>query len=237
MGREGGVPDGRQARWTRHSTARRQVIIDAAIAVLEESAQPEFQVQQIAERAGINRTVIYRYFDDRADLDHAVQAHALDDLRARLLPVIALEGTPREIIRRIVGTYIHWAVAHPVLHEFVHRRPTGVEVSEMEAAIQQVAERVEGLLQAAVSLLDVGFADEQQAAVDPLVFGLVGGVVTAVRRWMNRPARKPDVETFIDTVTVVVWQQISGMAELGGVRIDPDLPVDQLFGTVAGAAG
>ena len=62
--------DGRQARWERHNQQRRRQIIDAAIEVIEEAGPGgELHVQQIATRAGVNRTVVYRYFEDRADLD------------------------------------------------------------------------------------------------------------------------------------------------------------------------
>ena len=75
MPASGKSPDGRQARWDKHNQERRQVILDAAIAVVE-AGEPgaEFHVQQIADRAGLSRTVVYRHFADRADLDQAIQA-------------------------------------------------------------------------------------------------------------------------------------------------------------------
>ena len=77
-------PDGRQARWDRHNQERRQRILDAAIAVVE-SGEPgaEVHVQQIAEQAGLSRTVVYRHFADRSDLDRAVQTAIVDDLYRR----------------------------------------------------------------------------------------------------------------------------------------------------------
>ena len=77
------VPDGRRLRWLEHNQARRQVIIAAAVRVLERSAPgDEIQVQQIADEAGLARTVIYRHFQDRVDLDLAAQRQACADLGA-----------------------------------------------------------------------------------------------------------------------------------------------------------
>ncbi len=116
--------DGRQARWERHNRERRRHVLEAAVVVLEsEPPGTEVHVQQIAERAGINRTVVYRHFTDRADLDRAVRAHILDGLAAELLPHITLDGTVREIIRRVVSTYVDWVVAHPSAAPV--RRPGG----------------------------------------------------------------------------------------------------------------
>lgn len=224
------VPDGRQLRWSKHNEARRQVIIDAAIATLEESEPgADVHVQQIAERAGLSRTVVYRHFADRADLDVAVQAHALDQLKAELLPVISFDGTVPEMIRRIVATYVHWAVAHPSLHEFARHEPPGAKTSEMDKAVGQVAEMVEGLIQLGVEVLGVELDEDRRAAIDPLVFGIVGGVVTAVSRWMSRDERRPDADRLVELLTDVVYAQIAAMAATGGVELDPDVPLDQLL--------
>ncbi len=90
--KEGELLDGRRRRWQEHNQVRRQVIIDAAIAVLER--QPpgdEFQVQAVADEASMSRTVIYRHFEDRADLDRAVQRQICEQVGAVLLPALSYD--------------------------------------------------------------------------------------------------------------------------------------------------
>src|SRR5918994_2066962 len=120
MSTSGKSPDGRQARWDKHNQERRQVILDAAVAVVE-AGEPgaEFHVQQIAERAGINRSVVYRHFTDRADLDHAILVEIVEGVMEQLLPALTLDGTVRDIIDRIVVAYVDWAASHPALHRLV----------------------------------------------------------------------------------------------------------------------
>ena len=222
-------PDGRQARWDRHNEVRRQHIIDAAIEVLSESEPGvEVHVQQIADRAGLSRTVVYRHFSDRADLDAAVQGAVLVLLRGELVPALSFEGTPVEIIRRIVSTYIGWAAAHPSLHEFAQADPPGGS-GLMERAIAQIAGQVEDLINAGVDVLHVQLDEDEVSALDPLVFGLVGAVFTSVRRWLSGPERRPPVDKFVDLVTEAIWLQIAGMALARGVELDPDTPVEHLL--------
>jgi AcrR family transcriptional regulator len=231
--------DGRQVRWDSHNQARRQHILDAAIAVLTD-AEPgsEVHVQQIADRAGLSRTVVYRHFSDRADLDAAVQGRALELLRAELVPVLSFEGTPVEIIRRIVAAYVGWASEHPSLHEFAQQDPPGAEPGQMERAIQQIAGQIEDLINVGVEVLHIDLADDEVAALDPLVFGLVGGVFTSTRRWLSRPERRPARETFVELATEAVWVQVAGMARHRGVALDPDVPVEQLLdAALDGAVG
>jgi AcrR family transcriptional regulator len=230
--------DGRQLRWDSHNAARRQHILDAAIAVLAD-AEPgaEVHVQQIAERAGLSRTVVYRHFADRADLDQAVQGRALELLRAELVPALSFEGTPVDIIRRVVAAYVGWAAEHPGVHAFAQQDPPG-GAGQMERAIQQIAGQIEDLINVGVEVLHVELDADEVAALDPLVFGLVGAVFTSTRRWLARPERRPGRERFVELLTEAVWHQIAGLARARGVDLAPDVPVEALLETALdGAAG
>ena len=108
----------------------------------------------------------------------------------------------------------------------------------MERAIQQIAGQVEDLINAGVEVLHVQLDDDEVAALDPLVFGLVGAVFTSTRRWLSRPEQRPARATFVELVTEAVWLQIAGMARQRGVELDPDVPVEQLLDAAFdGAAG
>jgi AcrR family transcriptional regulator len=234
-----GKKDGRQLRWDSHNQARRQHILDAAVAVLE-GADPgaEVHVQQIADRAGLSRTVVYRHFADRADLDAAVQGRALELMRAQLVPALSFEGTPVDIIRRIVAAYVGWASEHPALHAFAQQDPRGAGPGQMEQAIRQIAGQIEDLINVGVEVLHVRLDEDEVAALDPLVFGLVGAVFNATHRWLGREEQRPGRERFVELLTEAVWQQIAGMAAARGVELAPDVPVEQLLDSALdGAAG
>ena len=228
---ERGRPDGRQLRWDKHNQARRQTIIDAAVAVLEETEPGEdIHVQQIAHRAGLSRTVVYRHFSDRADLDRAVQAAILDMLAGELLPQVTLAGTIEEIIRRIVGTYVRWTVAHPSLHRFAeHEVPGTSGSSALEVAVVRIAAQVEELLAVGAEQLGAPLSEDDAAALDPLVFGLVGAVFGGTRRWLARSERRPDTDSFVLLVSDSVWHIIDGHARRLGIELDPHVSVEALF--------
>ncbi len=225
------VTDGRHSRWDRHNVVRRESIIDAAVGVLEEVGPGgEFHVQQVADAAGLSRTVLYRHFADRADLDTAVRGRVLDHMRAAVVPVLQLEGTPIQIIRRIVAAYTGWAAAHPALHRFVEREVPTDGMSQLEELVVGIARQVEDLINAAVLLLGIDLDEHDRVALDPLVFGFVGSVFTSVRRWLTRPVLEPPAPEFVDMLTQALFSQISGLAALrGGIVLDPDLPVERLL--------
>lgn len=229
--RPDGRPDGRQARWDEHNQERRRRILEAAVGVIGEGEPgAEVHVQQIAERAGLSRTVVYRHFADRADLDRAVQAAILDDLWAGLLPAVSLDGSIGAIIERIVSTYVGWAVAHPALHRFAELDPDGS--GPLQQGLEQVAVQIAELIQTAVELLGVQLDADEQASLDPLVFGLVGAVFGAVRRWVSRPERAPSAPVLVQLVTESVWHIIEGHGRRLGVELARDVPVEQLLAAV-----
>jgi len=221
--------DGRRRRWQEHNQVRRQVIIDAAVAVLERQAPgEEVQVQAVADQAGMSRTVIYRHFEDRADLDRAVQHQICDDVGAILLPALAYDGTPDQIVTRIVGSFVRWARDHPTLYWFAERDLSGWGPSPLGQAVERVASGIEGLMSVVVSALGFELSDDDRTALDPWVFGMIGAVFAAVRRWLERPEREPSTEAFIGVLSESIWLQINGIALTRGISL-PDLPVAELL--------
>jgi AcrR family transcriptional regulator len=229
--------DGRQLRWNRHNEERREQILDAALDSLEDAGPGvDVHVQDIAERAGLSRTVVYRHFDDRADLDRAVRAEILDRLWAALIPEVTLDGTIPEIAERIVSTYVGWTVAHPALHRFAESDSSQGEEDPLQEGLARIAGQVADLITTAIDLLGLEPSEDERAAVDPLVFGLVGAVFAAVRRWMARPERTPPAPVFVSMVTESAWHLLEGFGRRLGIELDPDQRVEDLLAAAGQAA-
>ncbi len=225
--------DGRQERWRQHNQDRRERIIAAALEVIEEEPPgADVRVQQIAERAGLSRSVLYRHFEDRADLDRAVQEAIVNDIASRLIPAMNLQGTAPEIIERIVGTYVSWAAAHPALHR-VADHETDDLTGPLERGLERIASQVSTVIATAILALGAEPSDEEAAALDPLVYGLVGAVFGSVRRWLHRPERVLTEERLASTVSRSVWFVIAGHARDLGIEIDADSRLDELIGLAA----
>ena len=115
------VPDGRSTRWTAHRAARREQLIDAALAVLEE-AGPDFGLQQVASRAGVTKPVIYRHFGERAALVEAMGDRATDLLMARLMPALFAESALLTRIRLTIEAFLGFIDESPKMYRFFARR-------------------------------------------------------------------------------------------------------------------
>lgn len=223
-------PDGRQARWDRHNHERQQHIVAAAIAVIEEN-EPGTQIhlQQIADRAGLSRSVIYRHFADRADLDRAVLTAVVDGLADELLPAVTLDGTIPDIIERVISRYVGWAAAHPSLHRLAESDPVTPTDGPLQRGLERISEKVLSVLLTALDTLAGPLPDDERTLIDPLSYGLVGAVFTAVRRWLTLGADRPSAATLVGSLTDSVWYLIEGHARSLGIRLPLDQPVQSLL--------
>lgn len=224
--------DGRQTRWDEHKAERRRQILDAAVALIERGAPgDEVHVRQIADESGIGRSVIYRHFADRADLDRAVQGHVLGQLRDRLLAEVSLTGTIEQIILRIVSAYVEWAADHPQLHRLAEREPAVPKggVGELELAVKALVDEVVSVILLGASVVGVELSEDDTQVLEPLIFGVVGMAFGTVRRWLWRPVREPSPEALSAMLAQTIWWAIHGLALDRGVELDPTVPLEDMI--------
>lgn len=226
---EGGGHDGRQERWRSHNLERRRRILDAAIAEIERGHPgEEISVADVAARAGVGRTVLYRHFADRDALDRAVQRRVLDDLIQELAPAVRLEGTAPQIIDRIIRTYVTWAEHHPNLHR-VADHDTAAD-GPLQQQMEELARLVSAVIGMALLALGAEPDEETHAELDSVVFGLVGFVFGSVRRWLSGGGPAIGAEALIRLTSDSVWYTIDGHARVKfGLEIDPGTELQQLF--------
>ena len=204
--RGGQDADGRQVRWDKHNQARRQHILDAAIAVLED-AEPggEVHVQQIADRAGLSRTVVYRHFADRADLDARRPGRSRSSCcgpswsrrcRSTARPSRSSAGSSAPTSAGRPRT--------PRCTSSPQDDPPGQRSTQgpgqMERAIGHIAGQVEDLITSASRCSTSSSTSTSAEALDPLVFGLVGAVFTSVAAGCRARTARPSAEQFVDLV-------------------------------------
>lgn len=219
--------DGRAVRWQRHNDDRRRRIVAAAIELIEAEGAT-VSLQAIGERAGLSRSVVYRHFADRRELDAAVQVHVLEQLWAELLPSVELRGSIRTTIERAVSVYVGWAVDHPRLHQLADYDTAADGQGPLQQGIDMIAARIAEVVVTAFNLAGVEISDADRAASDPLIYGLVGMIFGTVRRWVHLGEKVPDADHMVTLLTESAWALIDLRARAYGLTLDPDLPLEEL---------
>jgi AcrR family transcriptional regulator len=213
---EEGAADGRRLRWTEHRAQRRDGFVAAGVEAVDRHG-PNASAEQIAEAAGVSRTVLYRYFRDREDLRQAIADRIVTAVVESMQPKLQLhpDATPRDIITAAVGEIVGWLDEHPNLYHFLRTRRTGASLDSVEVTL---ADKVAALLKMVMVLIGVG-----SEVAEPGAYGLVGFVESAGGWWLDH--RSLSRERFTELVSTGVWHLLEGTARDYGVRIGYDDPL------------
>ncbi|WP_433576252.1 TetR family transcriptional regulator [Nocardia brasiliensis] len=224
--------DGRMLRWEGHNNARRLAVVKAAIELIEESpvGLVDLKPEAIAARAGIARTVIYRYFTDRAELERHIRNFAVGMFRERFTSTVDFGKSLHEVIAEMLTEIVGWAADHPRLTEYLESSPQGVDAANPE--IQDLKAAVADDLLRQLSLW-TEFLRIDRSGLDVLVTGGVAMVEGSVLRWVRQAEPKPAAERIVTMLTTSVWGMIRAHAESSAIGLDPAKPLHAVITELA----
>ena len=216
---ESGEPastDGRRLRWTEHRAQRRAGFVAAGASAIDEHG-PTASAEQIADAAGVSRTVLYRYFRDREDLRQAIAEHVARAVLESVLPKLQVtaRSTPREVITATISVIVGWLDEHPNLYYFLRGRNDGSSLYSVETTL---ADHVAMLLK--LLMMTFGMNGAEAA---PGAYGVVGFVEASGSWWLQH--RTMSREEFTRTVCTGIWHLLEGTARDHGISISYDEPL------------
>ena len=88
-------------------------ILDAALAEFAEHGLGGARMDRIAERAGVNKRLIYYYFENKESLFLAVLERAYEGIRSEEQRLELTQVEPTEAIRRLIAFTWNYYLAHP----------------------------------------------------------------------------------------------------------------------------
>ena len=219
--REPAPTDGRRLRWTQHRAERRAAFVQAGVQAIDVYGAAA-SAEQIAEEAGVSRTVLYRYFRDRDDLRQAIAENAVQQVLDSVMPKLQLtpQSTPHEIIHAAISVIVGWLDEHPNLYYFLRNR---TDASSLESVEKTLADTIAALLK----LVMVFFGMKGDVA-EPGAYGIVGFVEASGGWWLQHRTMPRDA--FTEIVCTGVWHMLEGAARDAGVRLEYDeaLPLGAL---------
>jgi AcrR family transcriptional regulator len=218
----GPARDGRSTRWDPHRRERRARIIQAAIQAIEEHG-PEVLTAQIAEKAGVPRTHVYRHFDGKPALDLAVSTQVAVDIGQHIRSAFAAAGSTAELIASAIDRHLAWVDEHPNLYRFLALNAYTIKSSGGRPADAKAAFAAEITDITSQYMQALGMPTEP---AERMIVGVVGLVDATASWWIDR--REPDRATVSADLKDEVWLIIERAARRLGVTLDPDAPLPRL---------
>ena len=152
----------------------RDLILEAAYAIIETHGLSGLSAREIARRIGYSPGTIYNMFDNLDDVVLRIEARVLDALDERLGDVLAEPLPDREKVQRLAQAYLGFTHEKPRLWNllFEHHLPAGTELPDW------YQQKLEGLLarveQAIAPLLPQAHELERKRAARVLWAGVHG---------------------------------------------------------------
>ena len=180
----------------------RDEILDAVGALLDEmNDESAVSIRAIAERVGVSAPSIYRHFEDKEALLHAVCADVFAQLQIAVADAVAEAGGPLDALAKAARCYIDFGLAHPEHYRLVFmRQPTKpIPVTRQEL--------ISGLAPSGLPATDPVFGGDALAGSQAFkaLYDLVSDVLGLL------PKRKrPDPFT----TTTTLWMALHGLTSL-----------------------
>ena len=184
---------------------RRAQVLDAAREVFVESGYYSAGMDDIAERAGVSKPVLYQHFPSKLDLYLALLDAGLEELLAST--DIAVRETPENKIRVQLTMRAYFAFvdnpdsAYRLVFESDLMNEPAVR-GRVEAADLAIAERI-----ARVIAEDTGLRPDQALILGS---GMQGMAQVAARRWLVNDHEAISRDEAADLIAALAWRGIRG---------------------------
>ncbi|GAA2853124.1 TetR/AcrR family transcriptional regulator [Pseudonocardia halophobica] len=188
----------------------RSVIVDAALASVEERGWEATSMQAVRERAGVSNGSLFHHFPTRADLAAAVVAAGLADHRAVLLRALHAAGGAEDAVRRVVARHLRWIEDNPQLARlFLHSPPDVLRTMLDDAALDAkrgFAEEIDDWLRGH------GWSGAPDLTV--VVALWIGPVHEYARGWLASPGPSPALVS--DALAEGAWRAVGPLLRSPG---------------------
>jgi AcrR family transcriptional regulator len=191
---------GRPVRLPR--SARRKQLLAAAQQVFVAHGYHAAAMDEIAERAGVSKPVLYQHFPGKLELYLALLDTHCDALLTRVNRAMAAAPDNKERVRNAMNAYFDF-----VDHESEAFRLVFESDLRNDPAVRERVERVESGCIAVVTDTIMADTGVSRARAELLAAGLVGAAETAARFWLSggRQVEKSEAEQLI---AALAWRGI-----------------------------
>lgn len=190
-------------------SARRAQLLRAAQAVFVESGYHAAGMDEIAERAGVSKPVLYQHFPGKRELYLALLDNADEQIVGEVLAGMDAPGDNKARVQATVSAYFAFVAREGAAYRLVFESDL-VNDPQVSGRIRGVQEHCAQAV-AAVIRHDTEMADE---AALLLATGIVGMAQVTARHWLATGRELPQ-EDAVRLVADLAWRGMRGLPRVG----------------------
>jgi AcrR family transcriptional regulator len=192
----------RSNRLPRHE--RRRQLLDAALEVFVSQGYHAAAMDEIAERAGVSKPVLYQHFPGKLELYLALLDESVDTLVETVRDALRSNPDPKQRVAATFGAYFEYVGGKGQAYRLVFESDLSNESAvrdRLDRGTRECAEMVSRAVRE-----DAGLSDDEAYL---LSVGLVGMAQITARYWLGTRDRIPR-EAAEQLVARLAWRGISG---------------------------
>jgi AcrR family transcriptional regulator len=195
--------DGRSSRRQSHREERRRELIKAARRAVH-ALGSDASMEDIAAAAGTSKSVFYRYFGDKAGLQHAVGEVVLSQMQRKIREAAQSAQTPREGLLAMISAYLQMAETSPNVYSFVTRyAPVDADSHQGSAISGALGHFFDSIAEMIAAPMRTHLGDGREAVIGYWPTAAIGLVRSAGEQWLSTPpsVTKPDQAAMARQIT------------------------------------
>ena len=184
--------------------ARRRQLLDAALEVFVARGYHAAAMDEIADRAGVSKPVLYQHFPGKQELYLALLDESVDRLIESVAAALRSTVDNRQRVNATFAAYYEYIAEHTGTFRLVFESDLTSEPAvreRLDAADQRCADMISQVIKE-----DAGLADDEAHL---LSIGLLGMAQVSARYWLNTVGTIPR-EAAEQLVARLAWRGISG---------------------------
>lgn len=185
--------------------ARRAQLIDAARFVFVQQGYHAAAMDDIADRAGVSKPVLYQHFPGKLELYLALLEISGQQLVEAVQAALASTTDNHDRVEATVGAYFQFVNDPDGAYRLVFESDL-----TNEPAVRDRVESIEDECAVAIAKViasDTGLSDDEATL---LAIGIIGNAQTAARRWL-REGKVIPITHAVALMNRLVWRGISGV--------------------------
>lgn len=183
---------------------RRAQLLAAALEVFTAAGYHSAAMDEIADRAGVSKPVLYQHFPSKLDLYLAVLDTHIDSLVFAIQRAIQSTPDNSKRVQATISAYFDFIEAEGEAFRLLFESDMNVEPAVRERLNRMTYDCAAAV--SAVISLDTGLPQE---AAMLLGVGLIGSAQVTARHWLERDSKLSRSQAQ-SLVTNIIWRGISG---------------------------
>jgi AcrR family transcriptional regulator len=191
---------------------RRLQLLAISRGVFAERGFEAATLEEIAERAGVSRPIVYGHFGDKQRLFEAVVNAEIARVEAAVGEALSAPGGPRELLERGLRAFFAYVREHPEGHAVLTRdAPIHLSDAGLGVMLDGLAARISDAIARAIRGLGL------DPAPAPIYANALIGLGAHVGRWW-RDHPEVSLPTVTSHTTTLLWSGFGGMMNDPAVR-------------------